>query len=408
MILEVPDIKKGKKLVFEIIRNNKIKINSPGFYAYNKNIISVFEKKDIEKRNPDVVNEVAALRYIYSLPKKESPENFIVFMVTQDNYFKLIIKKDSEVLNITEFKADIQDLLRIYENYKDIDCFYVPSEKMESLLENLWSIYSNDEEFHKIEAKLTDEDFKNFQYNDSIAAYFKETKASINKLFEKKEKTEKRKDQKEKIDIKSFFENIDKHVVFWGIGVLIMLSAVYGGYTYYDYYTKKKIQEERTKVQEELRLKREMEAKNNFKKINLNQNKRALIEKIILDGNFISFEIDDYSILGLFDLGFNIDEKIESETLIGSKIGLKYEIPKKTYIKEHYKIAKSNLKDVVEYYFKDKYTKNSSTYTVGAIVNKENFLNFIKEVSFSNNIEYSGHISLKKDGKLSVFLLLRG
>lgn len=403
MIIEVPDVSRGKKLIFEIIKNNSAVFQAPAYYPFGDNMVSVFEKKDIEGKIKSVLNELRVAKYFSSLEKDDAPENFIVLIINRGK-FSIILKKDGEISSDLEFNADIQSLVRLYENYKKLPFFYLQNEKIEELISQLSEIYTEEEEFTKIQEDFIDSDYENIQYDDSFLKNLQELKS---KLFSKKEKKEKRviESEKEPFSLKAF---ISKYKIFFisMISILAFSGISYYGFLEYKKYQEKLAKEERKKERERKLKLNKLNQKADLSQVNINRNKYFLLKEIIEGNKYINFQIGFSEIEGMFLSDFAFEgEKVEF--YLGNKKRAKIFFKKDNIVTKQEEIMHEEGKKFLESSLRGDFVDNRGIYVVSKRFTQAELLDFLKKLSFSNSMDYMGFIEKKKNG-ISVLLNIRG
>jgi len=406
MIIEVPGSEKGKNTIFSIIKNNSYgKYSSPAYFPYGENMISVFEKKDIEKKVSSTLNEIKVAKYITDLKKDNIPEDYIVIIMNGDK-FSIIIKKGADIKTMDDFKSNIQSLVRIYENYKTYSFLFLENEKLEHLIKELEGIYSNEETFKKISVSLEKKDYDNIQYNDSFFTFVQEIKS---KIFSKKkeEETEKEKNERESFNIRTYIENINKGVAISLILTILVGGGSYVGWNYYQDYKAeilKKIKEEAAKKMRDLKLENKHD---DFRNVNRSLNAYAEIERIVHDGRYFSFTIGQDRINGLFSEDFGFKDGDKKSIRIADKRVAEILFDKKSRIKNKKETTNAPVDELLSGFDKSEFSSMGYGTTISKTFNEGEFLNLLKKISYNNNLEYTGFV-IKKENGINVILTIIG
>ena len=406
MIIEVPSSEKGKSTIFNIIRNNSYgKYSSPAYFPYGENMISVFEKKDIEKKISSTLNEIRVAKYMTDLKKEDVPEDYIVIIMNGDK-FSIIIKKGADIKIMDDFKSNIQSLVRIYENYKTYNFFFLKNEKLEHLIAELETIYSNEEPFKKISVSLEKKDYDDIQYNDSFLTFIQETKGKIFSR-KRKEKTKKRESEREPFNIRTYVENMNKGVAISLILAVLIGGGSYAGWSYYQSHQaeiSKKIKEEAMKKMRNFQMANKHD---NFKNVNRNLNAYVEIERIVHDGRYFNFTIDQDRIKGLFSEDFEFKDGDKKSIRIADKRVAEILFNKKSKIKNKKETTNAPVDELLIGFDKSEFSSMGYGTTISKTFSEDEFLDLLEKISYNNKIEYTGFVTKKENG-INVILTIIG
>jgi len=406
MIIEVPSSEKGKSTIFNIIRNNSYgKYSSPAYFPYGENMISVFEKKDIEKKISSTLNEIRVAKYMTDLKKEDIPEDYIVIIMNGDK-FSIIIKKGADIKIMDDFKSNIQSLVRIYENYKTYNFFFLKNEKLEHLIAELETIYSNEEPFKKISVSLEKKDYDDIQYNDSFLTFIQETKGKIFSR-KRKEKTKKRESEREPFNIRTYVENMNKGVAISLILAVLIGGGSYAGWSYYQSHQaeiSKKIKEEAMKKMRNFQMANKHD---NFKNVNRNLNAYVEIERIVHDGRYFNFTIDQDRIKGLFSEDFEFKDGDKKSLRIADKRVAEILFNKKSKIKNKKETTNAPVDELLIGFDKSEFSSMGYGTTISKTFSEDEFLDLLEKISYNNKIEYTGFVTKKENG-INVILTIIG
>lgn len=351
MILEVPNIKLGSVNVFKIIKEDMSYIKEPIYYPITDFLISVFEKKDIDKKEEIALNELKIAKFIRN---RIEEKNYIIIYKENENLV-ILIKENNEYKFLQKYKLEIQSLITIYENYNNFNFYFLDSESLKELILKMKDYYSKEEiesKFFKIETVFEEKDFKELKYNDNLFLILKTR----------------------------YLENKKKYNYMLFLFFLMIIILI--GYKYYSYIEEKKEQERVLLLSDKPVI--------NLENMNLNYNK-YLILKDLLELNFENLNIEKRIITGI------VYSKIEKDILYLIEFGKGFYF--ESFIKS---ISSRSEKDIkknnIENFIKNNFfnvLKERNKYYISETINKNLLLDFILFMSYNN--EYIYDIFIKKN-----------